>query len=295
MIRRRAQTVLTLCFVAFSLTTCTRSSSRGPEAKLTLVDGTSDLYDLRDAGPFNPSSAIYFMDGYSDATVKVHGTGETMTFKFYDDATSIAASEPLLPEAPVVTHGVFLAAPPPLNSIAVYPTGIPPSYRDARCLQLLQVISMNMRSRDGKSSLLIGLPYARKYPDLFARSGVFQGGMKTAASYGTLASLTDFKQTGKRPMNGYPARSVFAVFHILETEFGVFFNKKPTVMELQPDDSGKLALSLPPVPFKYALINGPIPLFDINNPDGEPVAEIVMAHHNGDLAARTVPGSWPWQ
>jgi hypothetical protein len=246
-------------------------------------------YDCTDVSPFAPSAAIYFMNGYSDATVRVYTTDEKMTFRWWDQATSIAASAPLTRGVHNMEEGAFLVAPRPLHSKAAFPSGMPGPYHKARTLQLLQVISMNMRSKDGKSSLLIGFPYANKYPSVFFGGG-FADDATDASSYGLVASLTDFERE-----NGYPARSCFAVYHILETEMGVFFNKKPTVMELQPSENGKLALTLPPIPFKYELINGPIPLYDIRNPEGAPVAEVVAAHHHDNGASRAPEKSaWPW-
>ena len=266
--------------------------------RVSLVERGAGIYDVRDAGPFNPSTAIYFMDGYSDATVRVYATGEVMTFKFWDRATCISATAPVLPSDPAIDAGIFLVAPRPLESRAEFPKRAPREYRRASSLQLLQVISMNMASPDGKARLLIGLPYAEKYPKLFSRADTFADGGRSAASYGAVASLTEFRNpfTRRRTAldNGYPARSLFAVYHILETPFGAFFNKKPTVMELQPGVDGKLALYLPPVPFKYELINGPIPLYDVNNPDGQAMAEIMAAHHNGKAAAIETLSSWPW-
>ena len=69
---------------------------------------------------------------------------------------------------------------------------------------------------------------------------------------------------------------------------GTFFNKKPTQMELQPSPTGKLALTLPPVPFLYSLVNGPIPLYDAKDPNGQPIGDVVEARHGSDG-----PGSLP--
>src|SRR5262249_43938590 len=152
-----------------------------------------------------------------------------------------------------------------------------------------QVISMNMRERDSNCRLLIGLPYAEKYPELFFRQDIFNDGKTGGSSYGIVQSLTEFDdpETGRRTTeaNGYPARSFFAIYHILETKVGTFFNKKPSMMELQPNEQGKLALTLPPIPFNYQLINGPIPLFDVNHPDSSPVGELIAAHHESTQPA----------
>jgi hypothetical protein len=253
-------------------------------------------YSERDQGPFNPSSAIYFMDGASSAKVRILSTGEELGFDFGDRNTSISASAPLLSRNRGEDSSVYLAAPEPLPAVGYFPTEVPKAFHEASAIQLLQVISMNMRSSDGKAALLIGLPYAEKYPELFFKKGLFNSRGPDAASYGVVASLTDYPERGEgAPVNGYPARSVFAVFHILETPMGVFFNKKPTVMELQPARDGKLALTLPPIPFRYELVNGPIPLYDVRNADGPPVAEVVAAdHHDGGPAKSVTPRAWPW-
>jgi hypothetical protein len=165
----------------------------------------------------------------------------------------------------------------------------------------MQVISMNMRDREERSAcrLLIGLPYAEKYPDIFFNKSHFEPGRTDASSYGVVQSLTEFKSnsTGRSDVdaNGYPARSFFAIYHVLETSVGTFFNKKATQMELQPSPEGKLALTLPPIPFNYSLINAPIPLFDVRDPDGQPVGEVYAAHHeSAGAASRPTPEAWPW-
>ena len=66
-------------------------------------------------------------------------------------------------------------------------------------------------------------------------------------------------------------------------------------MELQPSADGKLALKLPPLPFKYALINGPIPLYLTDDPDGEAIADLVAAHHHDRAEAiAETDDAWPW-
>ena len=66
-------------------------------------------------------------------------------------------------------------------------------------------------------------------------------------------------------------------------------------MELQPQADGKLALRLPPLPFNYALINGPIPLYLANQADDEPIADLIMAHHRDEGAAfGATEDAWPW-
>lgn len=280
----------TLFLVALSTGGCART--------LRLADGSSGVYSVVDAGQFNPSPAVYFMDGFSSATVRVYQTGEQITFDFHDSATSISASAPILPTDPATARGLVVPTPEPLKPIARLPKRVPEGFRNAAALQLLQVVSMNMRSKDGRSSLLIGLPYAERFPRLFFNRSLFSDGDDSATSYGAVASLTDFDEvTGRRTTrtNGYPARSAFAIYHILETPMGTFFNKKPTVMELQPDRDGKLALSLPPIPFMYRLVNGPIPLYDVTKPNAPPVAEITNAHHKADSPMLNVTTeAWPW-
>lgn len=254
-------------------------------------------YSAKDFGPLPPSSAIYFMDGESEATIRFLATGKEMTFKFRDQGTSITASAPkLLSDA--VKAPLFVPAPSPLRPLAEAPTGLPDEYQKEAVVQLLQVVSMNMRAEQGGAGLLIGLPYAEKYPEIFFNKKALGNDRDDASSFGMVHSLVtadggrpETKDTSKA---GYPARSVFDVLHIVETPLGAYFNKKPTRMELQSDKDGKLALTLPPIPFSYRLVNGPIPLFDVKNPDGKPVAEIIAAHHDSGNA---MPGpredSWP--
>lgn len=257
-------------------------------------------YDLTDLSPFAPSGAIYFMNGSSGATVRVLETGEKLTFEWRDENTSIAATAPLLYDDLRQEQGVHIPVPPPLRPVAFYPADTPRQYRRRTTMHLMQVVSMNMRSEDGSSRLLIGLPYVEAYPDLFHDGELFDGEVKSAASYGVVQSLTEFvnPRTGRMDAaaNGYPARSFFGIYHVLETPMGTFFNKTPTQMELQPDRNGKLALTLPPIPFSYQLLNGPIQLFDVNDPRGRPVAEVVDAHHESSAAAmRATPEDWPFR
>ena len=159
---------------------------------------------------------------------------------------------------------------------------------------------MNMRSKETESRLLIGLPYAERYPELFFRRDLFGETRRdtSAASFGVVQSLTEFSESNgdKTPAtNGYPARSFFAIYHLIETPIGPLFNKRSTQMELQPSADGKLALKLPPIPFKYSLINPPIPLFLASDPDGQPVADLISAaHHDGGAAAVPTSDAWPW-
>jgi hypothetical protein len=236
------------------------------------------------------------MDGFSSATVRVIGMDEDVAeLQFFDDNTAIAVSTPLLFDENVLRQGVFVPVPCPLESVAFMPIDTPERFLRGRSLQMTQVISMKMDGLEGR--LLIGLPFAEEYPEIFFNSELFPEGVNTAASYGMISSLTNFPEPddGLLPTNGYPARSFFAVYHILETAFGTFFNKKATQMELQPDTEGKLALTMPPIPFQYSLINSPIPLYDVNDPFGDPVFAIrLAAHHDGGPAKALAEDDWPW-
>lgn len=252
-------------------------------------------YDFGDLSPFATSAAIYFMDGTSDATVRLRGSGEELKFDFHDKSTSIAASSPF------VNHSgddaaAYVPAPPPLSPVARRPSDAPAGYDRPTSTHFLQVISMNMRGADGSSRLLIGLPYAEAHPELFFRKGLLEAG-DDAQSYGVVQSLTEFtiRDGGvSLTLNGYPARSFFSIYHLIETPIGALFNKRASQMELQPDPEGKLALSLPPIPFLYSLLNGPIPLFDVKEPNGEPVADLVAAHHEGKKSAQAASvEAWP--
>jgi hypothetical protein len=234
------------------------------------------------------------MDGTSEATVRVYATNQQMTFRFADRSTSIAGSAPFIYDPAVVQGGVFLPAPPPLRPISFFPRDTPSQYTRRTNIHLMQVVSMNMKDDTTGARLLIGLPYAEKYPGTFFNSSLFPEG--DAASYGVVTSLVDTTGLSDPEIRrlGYPARSFFGVYHILETPMGVFFNKKATQMELQPDQNGKLALTLPPIPFSYTLINGPIPLYDITNPNGPAVAEVIGAAHGSDSPSTFSAGSWPF-
>lgn len=256
-------------------------------------------YDLTDVSPFSPSSAIYFMDGFSDAWVRLRGSGEELSFAFEDSNTSIAASAPALYGEGEMDDGLYVPVPEPLAPVAFYPGKTPSDYRRDTTMHLLQVVSMNMRSLDERSALLIGMPYAERYPEIFFAESLLESGPRGAASYGVVQSITSFADpaTGKRTIdsNGYPARSFFAIYHIIETPAGVLFNKKATQMELQPNRDGKLATKLPPIPFIYKLLNGPIPLFDVEDPDGDPVADLVNAMHGSHKeASRPTIDEWPY-
>lgn len=293
MSKSRPLTVM-LAAVVGLVSLATHSSSQGPPAQTIVID--KNTYDLRDIGPFAPSGAIYFMDGSSEATVRVYATGQTMTFSFTDQSTSIAASAPTSFNSNLQKSGVFVPVPPPLRPVAHYPLNTPDRYERNTALHMMQVVSMNMRDPKSGSGLLIGMPYAEKYPEIFFDSKLFPAGARDASSFGVVQSLMETRGGGQEEIRntGYPARSFFGIYHILETPMGTFFNKKATQMELQPDRNGKLALTLPPIPFSYTLLNGPIPLFDVKNPNGKPVAEIVAAHHESSREARSFsPDSWP--
>jgi hypothetical protein len=257
-------------------------------------------YSWRDVARFAPSAAAYFMDGYSDARIRIRASGEEILLQFWDQNTSIAASAPKTFDSTHLAATHYTPAPPPLNSTASFPENTPKRYQEQTSYHLMQVISMNMRAKDSDARLLIGLPYAEKYPHIFYRNDLFGETRRdsTASSFGVVQSLTQFTEPGggRTPdTNGYPARSFFAIYHLIETPVGALFNKKATQMELQPSADGKLALKLPPMPFKYSLINGPIPLYDVNSPTGEPIADVVAAHHNDAGASVTEsPDAWPW-
>lgn len=260
----------------------------------------AEPYDLTDVSPFSPSSAVYFMDGFSDAWVTLRGSGEELSFAFEDSNTSIAASAPALYDEAEATEGLYVPVPPPLEPTAFYPLKTPAEYRRDTTMHLLQVVSMNMRSLDERSSLLIGLPYAERYPELFFHRSLLESGPRGGASYGVVQSITAFPDpaTGERTVtsNGYPARSFFAIYHVIETPAGVLFNKKATQMELQPNREGKLATKLPPIPFIYRLLNGPIPLFDADDPNGEPVADLISAMHGSHKeASQPSSAEWPYR
>lgn len=262
--------------------------------------GLPQPYDVADLGPFAPSGAIYFMNGTSGATVRVLSNGEQLSFEWRDENTAIAASAPVVYDQAVGERGMYIPVPPPLEPTAFYPRDTPGQYRRRTTMHLMQVVSMNMRSQDGSSRLLIGLPYVEAYPQLFRDGALFGHEVRNAASYGVVQSLTEFAdpRTGRPTVesNGYPARSFFGIYHILETPMGAFFNKTPTQMELQPDRDGKLALTLPPIPFSYRLLNGPIQLFDVRNPRGPAVAEVIEAHHESNAAAaRPTQEAWPYR
>ena len=261
------------------------------------LEDLPEPYDLTDVSPFSPSTAIYFMDGFSDATVRLRD-GTELSFAFQDSNTSISASAPVLYGEKELEDGVYTAVPPPLEPQAFYPLNTPETYREATTLHLLQVVSMNMRSLDGQSSLLIGLPYAERYPDLFFSTDVLESGDKGAASYGVVQSLTRFERDQRTDnptdANGYPARSFFGIYHVIETSVGAFFNKKATQMELLPNRQGKLATKLPPIPFIYKLLNGPIPLYDVKDPIGEAIGEVIQARHGSHKEAEeAIHDDWP--
>jgi hypothetical protein len=263
-----------------------------------IVRHLSSPYTVKDYAVFPQSSAIYFMDGFSSATVKFRGGDQQITMDFTDASTSISASMPFLHDDALCQQGLFVPVPPPLEPVAYLPKRTPDrDTRDTTSI-LLQVVSMDMRSKDNTSRLLIGLPYAERYPRLFNGGAGFTYGARTGASYGVVQSLTEIVDaSGRRDVNsnGFPARSFFGIYHIVETPIGALFNKIPTQMELQPSKEGKLALALPPIPFWYELINGPIPLYDVDKPDGEPVADLVRAAHGSRSAATTANlEAWPW-
>ncbi len=264
-----------------------------------LLQGLPHPHELTDIGRFSPSPAIYFMDGRSSATIRILASGEQLTFNFSDENTSISSGAPFVFDPRQAAQSSYTIAPPPLKPIAHFPEAVPDSYKRQTTVHLLQVVSMNMRDATSGARLLIGLPYVQQAPDLFFRTGVFEGGVEGASSYGIVSSLTEFTNPATRrkevDSNGYPARSVFAIYHLLETRIGTFFNKKPTVMELQPNREGKLAIKLPPIPFNYRLINGPIPLFDSRRPDGPAVAETITAAHGADRPATIPTPAWPFK
>lgn len=257
------------------------------------------IYEPSEISPFTPSGCIYFMDGFSAATFQIHDSEEEFTLEFWDKNTSISASAPFVFDEDSLNREVYLPVPKPLEPFAYFPLNTPDRYTRETSTHLMQVISMNMRETDSSSRLLIGLPYAEEYPELFFNSELFEGEVDDGSSYGVVQSLTEFEDPiTKKPevgSNGYPARSFFAIYHLLETPVGTFFNKKATQMELQPSRDGKLGLKLPPIPFYYSLINGPIPLYSVDEPEGDPVGQLVAAAHHAEGPAREpTDEAWPW-
>ena len=83
--------------------------------------------------------------------------------------------------------------------------------------------------------------------------------------------------------------------HLPKAPIGALFNKTASQMELQPSSDGKLALSLPPIPFEYTLQNGPIPLYSVDEPDGQPLRDVTLAHHRATDGAQVASNqAWPW-
>ena len=259
----------------------------------------ASVYDLTDISPFPPSAAVYWMDGWSDATFVLRDSQEKVYLDFTDRNTVIAASSPFVFDEELAISGQYTPVPEPLDPSAHLPLDTPARYQRNTTSHMMQVISMNMKHSDGKSRLLIGLPYLEDFPEIYFNSELYPERIKDASSFGIVQSLTEFSdpilETREEASNGYPARSFFAIYHILDTPAGTFFNKKATQMELQPSPSGKLALKMPPIPFSYNLINGPIPLYDVQNPDGKPIGNLVAAHHNDRGAARApTDTAWPF-
>ena len=252
-------------------------SASAPDYKRLPITGIPQPYDVRDVSPFSPAPSIYFVNGRVDATIRLN-SGQQFTVAFGDVNTSIAATAPFVFTPEAVANGIYAPVPGPLQPRAFLPSELPAAYRVATTMHLLQVVSMNMQSDDKSARFLVGLPYVERYPQLFAAERLFEGGRAGASSYGAVTSLTRYSGDPVKA-NGFPARSSLALFHVIETPFGAFFNKKPAVMELQPDRSGKLALALPPIPFDYRLVNGPIPLYAVDRPDGDPVGELLGAAH----------------
>ena len=80
-----------------------------------LLAHLSEPYDLTDISPFAPSAAIYFMDGYSNVTFELQGSGEELFLEFWDQNTSISASSPVLYDKEVASKEVYVPAPRPLR------------------------------------------------------------------------------------------------------------------------------------------------------------------------------------
>jgi hypothetical protein len=239
------------------------------------------------AEPFPQSPATYVIHGDSDVGVRVISTGAVINLHLEDFATRIAASAPFVSGSSIDLGGAFVPAPFPLPTIAPEPLAPPPLFNLGPRPEIhMQVISMIMT--DGTNNLLIGLPYAERYPEIFFNNTLFVGG-SPAFSFGEMESTIASTDTATV---GFPARSYFNVFHILETPFGVFFNKQFSQMELGPLD-GHLALEMPPNGHTYDLINGPILLFDVNNPNGPAVAILEEAHHHLIQTTAVIPVSEP--
>lgn len=258
------------------------------------------IYDATDISPFSPSAAVYWMDGGSDATIVLRESEEKVTLSFEDRNTVIAASSPFVFDKQTAETGLYTPVPEPLQPVARLPLDTPSRFQRMTTTHMMQVISMNMKHRDGKSRLLIGLPYAEEFPDVFFNSTLFPEPILDASSFGIVQSLTEFSDeltnTREITSNGYPARSFFAIYHVIQTPVGTFFNKKATQMELQPSARGKLALKMPPIPFLYSLINGPIPLFDVRDPDGPAIADLHAAHHrDAGAALEPTAEAWPFR
>lgn len=235
---------------------------------------------------FPQAAKQYLLSGYSDVTIELLGSGQTFSVHLVDPDTLIAASAPHLDGSAADISGVPVPAPSPLSPIAFEPQSPPAGFNLGTCEIHMEVVHMHMT--DGTNNLLIGLPYAQTYPDLYFDPNIFIGGAPNANSFGEMEAESSNTACGA---TGFPARSYFDVFHILQTPLGTFFNKKFSQMRLQPLN-GVLAVELPPYGYTYTLVNGPIELYDINDPHGPPVAEVIAAAHgvhNDDTAALAIP------
>lgn len=235
------------------------------------------------AAPFLQSPATYTIHGDSTITVQVISTGQIINLSLDDPATVIAASAPFLNGSSTDLQGAFVPVPPPLPNLAPEPLSPPPNFNSSNLLSEIHMQVVSMVMTDGVSNLLIGIPYANKYPSIFFDQNLFVGN-SPAFSFGEMESMI------LDTVTGFPARSYFDVFHILETPFGTFFNKQFSQMLLEG------ALNMPPDGQTYDLINGPIDLFDVNNPNGLAVARVINAHHHliATVSVQPVPEPSTW-
>ena len=104
------------------------------------IDEIPTPYSWKDVATFSPSAAVYFMDGYSDARIRIRGSNEEIFLSFWDRNTAISASAPRVFDPRIEETMVYTPAPEPLTSHARLPEATPEAYKRLTSQHLMQVI-----------------------------------------------------------------------------------------------------------------------------------------------------------
>src|SRR5687767_12091516 len=111
-----------------------------PEPQFEIV---FENYTTKDIANFTPSPAVYFMDGFSEAHIRIKSSEEEIVLNFEDKNTSIGASAPEIFNNVLETKEFYVPVPEPLKPFAKFPYNTPHYYKRETSFHIMQVVSMN--------------------------------------------------------------------------------------------------------------------------------------------------------